>query len=468
MPLPDDIELLRGYARDRSESAFAELVGRRLNMVYSAARRQVGGDAQLAEDVTQAVFTELARRSAALSQHPRLCGWLHRTTRYKAIDAVRAKRRRQVREGEAQTMNELLSSPALSADFAMARAVLDQAVDQLNQRDRDAVLLRFFEGYSFAEIGAQLHLKENAARMRVDRALDKLRLSLAKRGFTSTAGALALSLAAEAVTAAPAGLAARVAGAALAGAGAASGALTLIQIMSATKLKLGIAALVLAGGAATMVVQHQANVRLGDQNKEIDRLRRKIARLEQGAHPPTAPDEPGKLGQSAARRVAMGAAGQLSRQSVPLAAGLIPIQSLRNAGRATPGAAFQTQLWAARTGDIELTASAITFGPKARHKMEALLAELPANVHENYGTPELLMAFVLAGSPHPVGGMQVLGEQDDGPDSAVLQTRWQHEDDDVVHETNAQFQRSDDGWRLVVPMVLVDRAAQYLLRNPPQ
>ena len=94
MPVPD-IELLQRYVRDRSEAAFAELVGRRVNLVYSAARRQTGGDAQLAEDITQAVFTELARRSAALLQHPCLSGWLHRTTRYKAIDAVRSRQRRQ-------------------------------------------------------------------------------------------------------------------------------------------------------------------------------------------------------------------------------------------------------------------------------------------------------------------------------------------------------------------------------------
>ena len=100
--------------------------------------------------------------------------------------------------------------------------------------------------------------------------------------------------------------------------------------------------------------------------------------------------------------------------------------------------------------------------------MEALAAELPENERETYNTPERLMAFVLAGSPHPVGGMQVLGEEDEGPDNAVLQTRWQHEDDAVVHETNAQFQRSADGWRLVVPMVLVDRAAAYLHRYPPE
>ena len=361
-------------------------------------------------------------------------------------------------------MNELHSSPASWTDLASARAVLDQAVDELNERDREAVLLRFFEGESFAEIGARLQLTENAARMRVDRALEKLRLSLTKRGFTSTAEALALSLAAEAATAAPAGLAARIAGEPLAGAG--SGTLTFVQIMSATKLKIGIAGVLLAGGVGTIVVQHEANVRLrtenarlGDQSNEIDRLRREIARLKRDPNDLAAPSEAGKTGPTSARRGALPAASRRSRQIFPLAEGLIPVESLKNAGRATPSAAFQTQLWAAHSGDIELTASAITFGSRARKEMEALAAELPENVRETYNTPERLMAFVLAGSPHPVGGMQVLGEQDEGPDNAVLQTRWQHEDDAVVHETNAQFQRSDDGWRLVVPMVLVDRAA---------
>src|SRR6266511_3993857 len=61
----NDFELLRCYAEDRSEAAFAELVKRYIDFVYSAAFRQVGGDAHLADDVTQSVFVDLARKAGS-------------------------------------------------------------------------------------------------------------------------------------------------------------------------------------------------------------------------------------------------------------------------------------------------------------------------------------------------------------------------------------------------------------------
>src|SRR5476651_619018 len=118
-----DSELLRRYAEEASEEAFAELVRRHLNLVYAAAIRQVG-DAHRAEDVVQAVFTDLARKAAALWRRPVLVSWLYTSTRFAAAKAVRADQRRQVREQEAQTMNELLSTPETPADWDRLRPVL--------------------------------------------------------------------------------------------------------------------------------------------------------------------------------------------------------------------------------------------------------------------------------------------------------------------------------------------------------
>lgn len=168
--------------------------------------------------------------------------------------------------------------------------------------------------------------------------------------------------------------------------------------------------------------------------------------------------------------LAPAAAGTVSRQTVPLAGGLTPIEALGNAGRATARNAFATQLWAARTGDVALEASAITFGAEARARLEALAATLPADMRSEYDTPEKLMAFMLAGSPHPVGGMQVTGEVDVDANDVTLQTEWQHVDDDVVHQSDVSLVQDADGWKMVVPYSLVNRASNYLSRtiaSPP-
>jgi hypothetical protein len=145
------------------------------------------------------------------------------------------------------------------------------------------------------------------------------------------------------------------------------------------------------------------------------------------------------------------------------------VVALGNAGRATARSAFATQLWAARTGDAALEATAITFDARGRARLEALGATLPADLRAEYDTPEKLMAYMLTGSPHPVGGMQVLGEVDVDANDVTLQTEWQHVDDSVVHQSNVNMVQGADGWRMVVPDTLVDRASNYLSRTlaPP-
>ncbi|MEO5957758.1 MAG: sigma-70 family RNA polymerase sigma factor [Opitutaceae bacterium] len=260
---PDDSELLRRYAHAGEEEAFAELVRRYLGLVYHAALRQVGGDAPAAEDVALQVFTRLARKAAALQQHRSLAGWLHTTTRFAASEAMRAECRRRAREQEAFIMQELADHGNTSADWERLRPVLDEAIGELNATDREAVLLRFFGGLGFAAIGARLDVAENTARMRVERALDKLRKlreRLARRGVTSTAAALGVVLANHAAVAAPVGMAATVTVTALAGSVAASaGAVTLISLMSTSKIATGATALTLAALVGTTVYHVRAN-----------------------------------------------------------------------------------------------------------------------------------------------------------------------------------------------------------------
>jgi RNA polymerase sigma factor (sigma-70 family) len=220
----NDTELLRRYVTQRSEAAFAELVRRYIDLVYSAALRQVFGDEQQAEDVTQVVFSDLARKSQRLMRHTSLAGWLYTSTRYAAASMRRAEQRRSLREQEAHIMNQLTQATGTDPNWEQVRPILDEAMHELREDDREAIVLRFFERLPLAEVGSHLGVTENTARMRVERATEKLRARLALRGICSTASALGTALAQQAVGTAPSALASRVAArAAVAGAGVAAG-----------------------------------------------------------------------------------------------------------------------------------------------------------------------------------------------------------------------------------------------------
>ena len=233
-----DSELLSRYARTHSEDAFAELVRRHVNLVYSAALRQVNGDAHHAQDVAQTVFTDLARKASSLTRRETLTGWLYTSAHFAAAKIARTESRQ--RDREEKFMCEPMQNsgtgvspvhPAPEADWQQLRPVLDDAMHELKEVDREAILLRFFENRQFAEVGAKLGLNENAARMRVERALEKLRDIFAKRGVT-TAAALASVISTNAVQLAPANLAATLTTTSIAGAG--TGTFTLLKIMTAT------------------------------------------------------------------------------------------------------------------------------------------------------------------------------------------------------------------------------------------
>ena len=266
-----DNELLRQYASARSEEAFAELVRRHVNLVYSAALRQVGGDAHLAHDVAQSVFTDLARKAASLCRRESLTGWLYTSAHFAASKMVRAENRR--REREEQFMRDPAHDTAADADWEKLRPILDAAMHGLKETDREAVLLRYFENRPYAEVAAKLGLNENAARMRVERALEKLRALLARKAITTTA-ALASVLSANAVQVAPSALAATLTHTSIAAAGAGT-SFALFKLMTLTQIKIGLGTLVVAA-ATTVVLQHQSQQRLQNEN---DSLRQQLAEL---------------------------------------------------------------------------------------------------------------------------------------------------------------------------------------------
>ena len=281
----DDAALLDRYARDGSEDAFSELVSRHLGLVYHAALRQVAGDTRRAEEVAQTVFIDLARKAAQLSRRPCLVGWLHTSTRFAATNLRRAEHRRQIREREAFAMHEIQSASPVDAAWERLGPVIDDALHDLGERDREAVLLRYFEGLTFAAVGAKLSVTEDAARIRVERALEKIRRSLAHRGVNSTATALATVLGGHAAVAAPAGLAAQItAGTFAAGAGIGTGVagLGLFTLMSTTKTIAVTGALLVLSGLALYqgVEAKRARAALAAAQKDHAALLSKVSDLE--------------------------------------------------------------------------------------------------------------------------------------------------------------------------------------------
>ena len=244
----DDIELLREYAERDSEAAFAGIVARHLNQVYSVALRHAGNP-HAAEEITQAVFVILATKARRLNRRVILSGWLYETARLTALTCIRSEIRRARRE-EAHMQSILNESESGSSRQSGAEAevwtqiapLLDAALAKLNETDRHAVVLRFFDGKSMKEVGVALGANEDAAKKRVSRALEKLRKIFTKRGVVSTTNIIAGAISANSIQAAPAALAKTVTAVALAkGAAASASTLTLIQgalkLMAWTKMK---------------------------------------------------------------------------------------------------------------------------------------------------------------------------------------------------------------------------------------
>jgi RNA polymerase sigma factor (sigma-70 family) len=258
--MTEEIQILRQYADTRSQEAFAELVRRYVDLVYSCAKRQVGGDAHLAEDVTQSTFLLLAQKAEHVPTDRPLSSWLVKAAGYFAANARRARERRFTHEQKAAQMAPSESEP-IEPEFQPLSPMLDLGISKLPREYRDALLLRFFEKKSLRQIGQTLGVSEEAAQKRVSRAVDKLREFFVGRGVTTiSAAALAALLTNESVNAAPAELAATVvsaAGATAAGVAAAAVPvkMTLFALLTQKVKIAAIVGMVLAlgiGGAIAM------------------------------------------------------------------------------------------------------------------------------------------------------------------------------------------------------------------------
>jgi RNA polymerase sigma factor (sigma-70 family) len=293
--MTDSHQLLADYARTRSEAAFAELVRRYIDLVYSTAVRLTDGDMHLAEDVSQTVFLDLAHMARRISSAVMLGGWLHRHTCFVAAKMLRANRRRQNRERLSVEMND--PSDHSEAHLKMVAPILDEAINALGSADREAILRRFFAGEDFRAIGQALGSTEEAARKRVTRALEKLQLLLGKRGVALSAAGLGSLLVSGVVTAAPAGLAISVSNAVATAAAGTGSAWTLLNFMASAKMKAGLlGSIVAASTISSLVIHHESAARLraaevrlelqtnliSQAQSELDRLSR-VAALRNGS-----------------------------------------------------------------------------------------------------------------------------------------------------------------------------------------
>ncbi len=374
----DTAELLRAWVEHGSEDAFAKLVARHIDLVYSVAVRKVAGDSGLAADIAQTVFADLARKARSLRAEGSLAGWLHRHTCHIAATALRGELRRRAREQTAAAMHALEHPTATDPDWPRLAPLLDDAVDALDETDRRAILLRFYEQRDLRSVGSALGVGDDAAQKRVSRALEKLRGWLARRGVTSSVAALATVLGTHSVAAAPAGLAAAVTSATLATAAATVGAgtFTLFEIMTHLKAKLAVTAAVAAAVATPLVWQENVIAKNRDENRALAARIESFAQVraeptQPVAAPATGDDAAGareredlerlrnevaalraQLQQARAARLAAGSS-IVSVGKSPLATkpGYISIQDAREVGNATPEALFQSFLWAFRTGD---------------------------------------------------------------------------------------------------------------------
>ena len=259
----DDMELVRQYVTSQCESAFAALVSRYTNLVYSAAFRRTG-NSQLAEEITQAVFTILAQKADTLDKKTILPGWLYRAACYVSGAAIKQELRRRRREEEAYMQS--VSNQTEPEVWTQITPLLEEAMMRLGKAERDALVLRFVEGHSFKEVGTALGASEAATKMRVNRALEKLRVYFSRHGVNSTAGTIAGAMSANFVMAAPPTLAKMSTAVALAkGAAASTSTLTLakgaLKLMAWTKTKTtiaGVTAALLTIGGGICLVNHFA------------------------------------------------------------------------------------------------------------------------------------------------------------------------------------------------------------------
>lgn len=390
-------QLLREYIEHGSDQAFAQIVEHHLQMVYATALRRVGGNQELARDIAQIVFADLASKARNLPPNVVLAGWLYRHTTYVASNTLRGEMRRERREREAALMQSIDQEHG-HADWSDALPLLDDSLASLGAADRDAIILRYFQGLDLRSVGSALGTSEDAAHKRVGRALERLRILFQKRGVSISAKTIAAGLVGQGATSAPA--VATVASAALASVIPATSVATVTPVVIMTKLKICVACAALTGVVTVpYVLQQQTLSKLRADNAalrsaaaqtettsaappvatnaqaapaeiELARLRAEVTRLRQ---------ETQQLARASARAAlpARISLSQPPRPGRPAMRDYIPSDTWRDAGLGSPEMALQTIGWAIRNGDIPRYKQTVYISDDARRVFNDMLAKMP-------------------------------------------------------------------------------------------
>jgi RNA polymerase sigma factor (sigma-70 family) len=271
--MTNDLDLLKQFARENSQDAFREIVRRHLDLVYSAALRQVRSP-QLAEEIAQSVFADLARNADKLRSDTVLTSWIYAVTRRTAIDVIRKESRRQLREQIAVEMNAMNTT---ADEWTRIAPLLDDAMAALEETDRAAVLLRFFENKSLREVGEALGTGEDAAQKRVSRAIERLRDFFSKQKVTVGAAGLVTLISANAVQAAPAGLAAVVSTGTMLSAVHQATAIGITKTLAMTTIQKTVMATAFVAAIGTGVFEARKNSELQNQIQALHQQQTQLA-----------------------------------------------------------------------------------------------------------------------------------------------------------------------------------------------
>ena len=439
-----DAQLLRDYAERGTEAAFSEIVARHTDLVYSAALRQVSAP-DLADDVAQEVFSALASKASPLANQlaggGSLVGWLYRSTRFAALNHLRDDRRR--RAHEKQAMEQLATNAETAPEWDRLRPVLDEAMADLNDEDREALLLRFFKKHDPHAVGAALGVSDDTAQKRVSRALEKLRQQLARREITSPATALSAVIMANAVQAAPAGLAATISSTAILTGTTLSSTVTATKAIAMTTLQktliTGTIALVVGAGIyetrqvsklrghvqtleqqkapmAEEILQLQRerddatnqlavlrndNERLGRSTAELLRLRGEVARLRRETNNPRSSTSTNTVLSTSDPnwKPNWAALSPFDLAQFSDSKTTITCSRAMDVGTATPAALLQTWIWAHRSADAAglLKTSDFPEGITEEQKLDRVKSSqsIEAYVRQNYNPADRPMEMKL-------------------------------------------------------------------------
>ena len=477
--------LLADYARTGSDAAFRELVTRYVDLVYSTALRLVEGDRHQAEDVAQTVFVDLARTARTLSGEVKLGGWLHRHTCFVAANTMRGERRRLSRERQAVEMNMLQDN----SNFALVAPILDEAIDELGDTDRTAILLRFYEQEEFRSVGAALGSTEDAARMRVTRALEKLQELLVRRGVTTSATALSVALTAHAVQAAPVGLAATIyTAAAFTGTTVVT---TATKVIAMTTLQKTLITATIAAAVGTGIYESRQAARLRSelqalrQNQAEQSQRAQQERDEASARQSSLREENDRLQRTTTDLLKLraevnslraseqemvklrAAGGRAANASASPAAQPVneelPKDSWADAGFATPQSALRTRGWSILNGNRDRFRESIFITDEARKSLEDMVVRmaeasnapdkkqlLQEILDKKFGVEEgLLLPMMAENQKKSYTGYHILSQQAPSADEMVFEIETQMASAPAKKEA-LRFRRFGNDWKVVI------------------